>query len=150
VSYKEYKCPRCGWVHAAIPLAAAQEQVQSVNVWHASKGEPLTADVARYMRCFRCGAPTADFVPAQPGDAPTGSTIQGVVVPGAWSLPEHSSVVLKHELPRLGLKSGATGVIVHVYDDGNAYEVEFVGANGNPIGVFTIEPANLLPAEGQP
>lgn len=84
MNYKAYKCPRCGWVHAAIPLTAAQEQVQNVNTWLASKGEPETEDLARYARCSRCGAPTADFVPALPGEAPTGSTIQGVVVPGAW------------------------------------------------------------------
>ena len=84
MNYKEYKCPKCGWVHAAIPLEVAHEQVQRANDWHVSKGESQTADVARYLRCFRCGASTADFVPAQPGEAPTGSTIQGVVVPGAW------------------------------------------------------------------
>lgn len=84
VNHKEYKCQRCGWVHAAIPLAAAQEQVQSVNDWHASKSEPETEDIARYMRCFSCKAPTSEFVPALPGDAPMGSTIQGVVVPGVW------------------------------------------------------------------
>ena len=84
LGYKEYKCPRCGWVHAAIPLQVAQEQVQSANVWLASKSEPQTETIERYMRCFRCGAPTADFIPALPHDAPTGSTIQGVVVPGAW------------------------------------------------------------------
>ena len=150
LGYKAYKCPKCLWVHAAIPLANAQEQVQIVNAWHASKGEPQTETIQRYLRCFRCGAPTADFVPALSDDAPTGSTIQGVVVPGAWSFPEHSLVVLKRALPRLGLKSGATGVIVHVYDDGNAYEVEFVSVDGKTIGVFTVEPADLLPAESRP
>ena len=84
MNYKEYKCNKCAWVHAAIPLAAAQEQVQSANEWLATKGESATEDIARYLRCFKCGAPSADFVPAMPGDAPTGSTIQGVVVPGAW------------------------------------------------------------------
>ena len=71
-------------MHSAIPLAAAQEQVMSVNAWLASKGEPETAQLKRYMHCFRCGAPTSEFVPALPGDAPMCSTIQGVVVPGAY------------------------------------------------------------------
>lgn len=84
VNYKEYKCQRCGWVHAAIPLAAAQEQVQSVNSWHASKSEPETEDIAGYMRCFPCGAPTSKLIHALPVDAPMGGTIQGVVVPGVW------------------------------------------------------------------
>lgn len=33
---------------------------------------------------FRCGAPTSEFVLALQGDAPMGSAIQGVVVPGTW------------------------------------------------------------------
>ena len=41
---KPYKCVRCNWVHSAIPLAAAQEQVQTVNAWHASKGADHLAD----------------------------------------------------------------------------------------------------------
>lgn len=84
VNYKPYKCLHCGWVHSAIPLAAAQEQVARVNDWHASRGEPTTESTARYFHCFKCGAPSADFVLALPGDAPTGSTMQGVVVPGVF------------------------------------------------------------------
>ena len=84
LGYKAYKCHKCGWVHAAIPDAVAQEQVKAANTWCASKGEPQSETIERYMRCFRCGAPTSGFVPAQADDAPTGSTIQGVVVPGAW------------------------------------------------------------------
>ena len=71
-------------MHSAIPLAAAQEQVHRVNAWHASKREPETEDMASYMCCIKCGAPSADFVPAMPGDSQTGNTIQGVVVPGVF------------------------------------------------------------------
>jgi rubredoxin len=84
LNHKSYKCPKCGWVHAAIPLASAQKQVQTVNEWHVSKGEPATQEIASYMHCFKCGAPTIDFVPALPGDVPFGTTIQAAVVPGAW------------------------------------------------------------------
>lgn len=87
MTYKEFKCTKCGWVHSAIPLADAEAQVASANAYDASKGRPQTASLAHYLRCFRCGAPTSDFVPANPNDAPTGSTIQGVVVPGVWELP---------------------------------------------------------------
>lgn len=87
MNYKEYKCPKCGWVHAAIPLADAKAQVTSANAYDASKGRSQTASLAHYLRCFQCGAPTSNFVPADPDDAPTGSTIQGVVVPGVWELP---------------------------------------------------------------
>lgn len=84
MTYTKYKCPRCGGVHAAIPLQEAQEQVQSANAWLASNNEPETEDLARYMRCSRCGAPLTDSVPAQPDDAPDGCTIQPVVVLGVW------------------------------------------------------------------
>ena len=66
--YKEYKCNRCGWVHAALPRAVVQQN----------------PDYGSYYKCFKCGAPSVGFVPAQAEDAPTGSTIQGVYVPGAW------------------------------------------------------------------
>jgi DNA-directed RNA polymerase subunit RPC12/RpoP len=84
LGYKAYKCHKCSWVHAAIPASVALEQVRLANAWCASKGEPETEEITRYLRCARCGAPTSEFVPAGQGDAPTGSTIQGVVVPGAW------------------------------------------------------------------
>jgi|GEM_PF-2178260 len=87
MSYKEFKCPKCGWVHAAISRAEAEAQVASANEYDAAGGRPQTNSIEHYLRCFRCGAPTSGFVPAAPGDAPTGSTIQGVVVPGAWELP---------------------------------------------------------------
>jgi rubredoxin len=54
LGYKAYKCNVCGWVHAAIPLAMAQQSA---------------ADLASYRKCFRCGADTAGFVPAKSGDA---------------------------------------------------------------------------------
>jgi DNA-directed RNA polymerase subunit RPC12/RpoP len=66
--YKEYKCGRCGWVHAAIPLYAL----------------PADTALARYLSCFNCSAPTADFVPAGPDDAPDGCSLQPVIVPGVW------------------------------------------------------------------
>jgi len=69
LGYKEYKCRRCGWVHAAITREAMAERTDLAE---------------RYLRCFKCGAPSNTFVPAAPGDAPLGSTIQGVYVPGAW------------------------------------------------------------------
>ena len=84
LNYKPYKCIRCGWVHSATPLEIAQEQVRTVNAWLAAKGEPESTAISSYMNCFQCGATTDEFVPALPGDAPTGSTTQGIVVPGAF------------------------------------------------------------------
>lgn len=64
--YREMKCARCGWVHVAIPRAVAEES---------------GGDIERYLHCFRCGRPTSQFVPAEPGDAPLGCTIQACVMP---------------------------------------------------------------------
>ena len=37
-------------------------------------------DLERYLKCFRCGEPTLDFVPALEGDAPMGCPLQTVVL----------------------------------------------------------------------
>ena len=63
--YPEVKCPKCGWVHVAIPAQVARES-----------GD----DFERYLRCFRCGADSAGFVPAGEADAPLGATLQACVV----------------------------------------------------------------------
>ncbi len=64
--YPEVKCSACGWVHVAIPLAVAKASSE---------------DIERYMRCFRCGRPTSQFVPAEESDAPLGCTLQACVMP---------------------------------------------------------------------
>lgn len=80
MSYKEYKCPRCGRVHAAISLADAEEVVGAGG------------DISPFFRCFTCPTPSAEFVPAGPDDAPVGRTLTVVVVPGAW--PESAAELL--------------------------------------------------------
>lgn len=80
---KQYKCHECGWVHFAISLADVEAHVAMVNEYLAGKeqgGQIATVD--RYFKCSRCAAPSSDFVPAAPGDAPMLSTLDGVVVPG--------------------------------------------------------------------
>ena len=39
-----------------------------------------------YKRCFKCGAPAANFLQAAPGDAPLGCTLQLVIAP---DVPHH-------------------------------------------------------------
>lgn len=63
-------------------------------------------------------------------------------------LKEHSQVVLTKPRPSLGLEPGDVGVVVHVYGQGTAYEVEFLSLDGNTIGVETVEAGGLRQASG--
>ncbi len=82
--YREYKCGKCGWIHAAITRAEADQFVESANSYCLAQGSPKTATLAQYMRCSRCGAPSADFLPARAGDVPAGATLPVVYVPHAY------------------------------------------------------------------
>ena len=53
-------------------------------------------------------------------------------------IKEHESVVLVNDLPAAGLMAGDVGVVVHVYEAGNAYEVEFITLDGNTVAVETL------------
>jgi hypothetical protein len=64
-------------------------------------------------------------------------------------LKEHSQVVLTKRLPCLGLEPGDVGVVVHVYGQGTAYEVEFLSLDGHTIGVQTVEASGLRQASGR-
>lgn len=57
---------------------------------------------------------------------------------------EGTQVKLKHPLPAHGLESGVRGVVVHVYPDGAACEVEIFSVGGDTVGIFTIEASDLL------
>jgi hypothetical protein len=70
--YVEVKCPKCFWVHASVPLSTVLSEADSPQ------------QLARYFRCFNCSSPTSSFVPARPEDAPTGCTLQVVVVGSRW------------------------------------------------------------------
>jgi hypothetical protein len=61
-------------------------------------------------------------------------------------LIEHSQVVLNKPLPHLSLKPGYVGIVVHVHDEGAAFEVEFLTMLGNTIGVETLAAAELRQA----
>lgn len=53
-------------------------------------------------------------------------------------IKELDTVVLKHDILKYGLVEGDIGVVVHCYTDGDAYEVEFVTAEGRTIAVLTL------------
>ncbi len=58
-------------------------------------------------------------------------------------ISELDTVVLKHDIKEHGLKSGDVGTIVHLYSDGEAFEVEFVTAEGKTIALLTLTHADI-------
>lgn len=56
-------------------------------------------------------------------------------------ISEHDSVALTRDLPAVGLVAGDVGVVVHIYEDRAAYEVEFVNFDGETIAVESLEAA---------
>ena len=64
-------------------------------------------------------------------------------------IEELEIVALSHDLPSAGLKKGATGTVVTVYNDGEAYDVEFVGPDGDTLALATLRADEVRPAPGQ-
>lgn len=58
-------------------------------------------------------------------------------------IKELDTVVLTHDIAAHGLVTGDIGVVVHSYADGEAYEVEFVTAEGRTIAVLTLTPSDV-------
>ena len=58
-------------------------------------------------------------------------------------IKEHERVVLTKPLPQDGLEPGDVGTAVHVYKDGQAFEVEFVTLVGHTAAVATLEASQL-------
>jgi len=52
-------------------------------------------------------------------------------------------VALTRDLPEQGLSIGDIGTIVHVYEDGKAYEVEFPPRTGQNLRLVTLDPNAL-------
>jgi hypothetical protein len=58
---------------------------------------------------------------------------------------ELNLVVLAHDVEEHGLKQGDIGAVVHCYSDGEAFEVEFVTAEGRTIAVLTLTGSDIRP-----
>lgn len=56
---------------------------------------------------------------------------------------ELDTVVLTHNIEKYGLKEGDMGAVVHVYNNGESVEVEFVTVNGETIAVLTLESSDI-------
>ncbi len=64
-------------------------------------------------------------------------------------IKEHERVVLNVALPEEGLEPGDVGTVVHVYRDGQAYEVEFVTLEGHTAAVATLETSQIRPVSSR-
>jgi len=53
-------------------------------------------------------------------------------------IKELDTIVLTHDIGEYGLEKGDIGAVVHCYANGDAYEVEFVTADGRAIAVLTL------------
>jgi hypothetical protein len=64
------------------------------------------------------------------------------------ALKELELAALRRDLPAHGLVVGDIGTVVLVYRDGEAYEVEFVAANGETIALETLRADEVEPVVG--
>ena len=60
-------------------------------------------------------------------------------------IKELDLVVLTHDVEHVGLKIGDVGTVVHKYADGEAFEVEFVTADGETIAVLSLSTTDIRP-----
>ena len=58
---------------------------------------------------------------------------------------ELDTVVLARDIPSLGLEEGDVGAVVHLYEGGDAVEVEFVSGSGATLAVETLRSADVRP-----
>ena len=54
------------------------------------------------------------------------------------------TVALLEDLPEENLWRGQVGAVVKVYNNGEAFEVEFVDTNGNTYGLLTLLPQQIM------
>lgn len=60
-------------------------------------------------------------------------------------IKEHERVVLTAPIPAEQLEPGDVGTVVHVYRDGEAYEVELLTLAGETAAVVTVEASQVRP-----
>lgn len=65
------------------------------------------------------------------------------------ALQEPDLAALRQDLPAHGLVSGDVGTVVMVYREGEAYEVEFVAADGETLAVETLRAEQVEPLSGR-
>ena len=60
-------------------------------------------------------------------------------------IAELETVVLTHDVPEHDLKRGDVGAVVHCYTGRDAFEVEFVTAEGRTVAVLTLTEDRIRP-----
>lgn len=55
--------------------------------------------------------------------------------------------MLKRPLPELALEAGDLGTVVLVHDDGRAFDVEFLNANSDSLGMVTLTRDAIAPGD---
>lgn len=61
------------------------------------------------------------------------------------SIQELDAIALTGDLPAHGLKRGDVGTAVLVHENGQAFEVEFVGYDGHTVALLTLKQAQVRP-----
>ena len=64
-------------------------------------------------------------------------------------IKEHDIVVLTEDVPEEGLTAGDVGTIVHIHNNGEGYEVEFMTLTGQTIAVASLSAPQVRPVSGR-
>lgn len=62
-------------------------------------------------------------------------------------IKEHDRVVLTKAIPDQGLTAGDVGTVVHVYKNGEAFEVEFLTLHGETVAIATLVASQIRPVQ---
>lgn len=60
-------------------------------------------------------------------------------------IKELDTIVLTRDFEEYGLKEGDVGAVVHCYGEGEAFEVEFVTAEGTTVAILTLKREDIRP-----
>jgi hypothetical protein len=60
-------------------------------------------------------------------------------------ITEHDRVVLTAPVPKERLEIGDVGTVVHVFQNGKAFEVEFTALDGHTAAVATVDASQVRP-----
>ncbi len=64
-------------------------------------------------------------------------------------IKEHDRIVLKTDIPQEELEAGDVGTVVHIYRNGEVFEVEFLTLDGATVSVTTVSASQIRPVSKQ-